>query len=182
MHSAGHINEKPLRELAKYIKAANIDLKGFTEKYYSHFCEGSLDAVLNTLNILKEERVWIEITTLLIPGGNDSTEDISALCKWIKENLGENTPVHFSRFSPMYKLTNLSPTPLPTLLRARDIAKKTGLNFIYIGNIPQHIGEDTHCPICNQLLIKRIGYTVVENNLKEGKCPLCGNKIPGIWK
>ncbi|RKY36812.1 MAG: AmmeMemoRadiSam system radical SAM enzyme [Candidatus Omnitrophota bacterium] len=181
IHSAGHINEKPLRELAKYIKAANIDLKGFTKKYYSHFCGGNLDAVLGTLKILKQEGVWIEITNLLVPGGNDSDEDISGLCKWIKENLGEDTPVHFSKFFPMYKLTNLSPTPLSTLIRARDIAIKNGLKFIYIGNVPQHIGEDTLCPVCGQLLIKRIGYTVVENNLKHGKCPKCDHNIPGIW-
>ena len=181
MHSAGYINEKPLRELAKYIKAANIDLKSFSEKFYASYCLGDLESVLNTLKILREEGVWIEITTLLIPGANDSEEEILKLCRWIRDNLGEYTPVHFSRFFPMYKLTNLSPTPISSLTRARDIAQKIGLKFIYIGNIPKHIGEDTHCPFCNELLIKRVGYTIIENKMKNGKCPVCGNKIPGIW-
>ncbi|MDP8264308.1 MAG: AmmeMemoRadiSam system radical SAM enzyme [Candidatus Aceula lacicola] len=182
MHSAGFIQEKPLREIAKYIKAANIDLKGFSDEFYSTFIQGDLAVVLNTLKILKEEGVWLEITNLIIPGGNDSDEEILQLCQWIKDNLGKNTPIHFGRFFPMYKLTNLSPTPLSSLLRAYDIAKKVGLNFVYIGNIPQQIGEDTRCPRCGKMLIKRRGYTILENNLKEGKCPFCGEKIAGIWR
>ncbi len=181
MHSAGFINEEPLREITPYLTAANIDLKGFKEKFYAAFCEGTLKDTLNTLKILKEEGVWIEITNLLIPGANDSEEDILNLCRWVKENLGEDTPIHFSRFYPMYKLTNLSPTPISSLVRARDIAVKEGLKFIYIGNIPQHIGEDTHCPACGKLLVKRIGYTILKNLLKKGKCSFCGEKIPGVW-
>ena len=181
MHSAGFTNEEPLRQIAKYLKAANIDLKGFSDKYYSSFCQGSLEPVLNAIKILKEEGVWIEITNLLIPGANDSDEDISKLCQWVKENLGENTPIHFARFFPMYKLTNLSPTPLSTLIRAYNIAKKNGIKFIYIGNIPQQMGEDTKCPSCDKLLIKRTGYNILENNIKKGECPFCGEKIAGIW-
>jgi pyruvate formate lyase activating enzyme len=181
MHSAGFINEQPLRQLTPYLRAANIDLKGFNEKYYSSFCEGSLDAVLNTLKVLKEEGVWVEITTLLIPGGNDSPQELRELCQWIKDNLGEDTPIHFSRFFPMYKLTNLSPTPIASLKRAKEIAEEVGLHFVYVGNIPQALGEDTFCPQCNTLLIKRIGYTIIENNLSEGKCPSCDNDISGIW-
>ena len=181
MHSEGYINKEPLRELAQYLTAANIDLKGFSERYYSAFCQGSLEAVLGTLKTLKEKGVWIEITTLLVPDGNDSDEEITKLCQWIKENLGENTPLHFSRFFPNYKLTDLSPTPLSTLIRARNIAKGIGLNFVYIGNVPQQIGEDTLCPSCGKIIIKRIGYTVLENNLKNGKCGFCGLAIPGIW-
>jgi len=182
MHSAGYINEEPLRQIAKYIVAANIDLKGFTEKYYQTFCRGDLKTVLNTLKILKEEGVWIEITTLLIPGANDNPNEIRKLCLWVKENLGPNTPIHFSRFFPMYKLTNLSPTPLSSLIRAQKIAKEVGLNFIYIGNIPQQIGEDTHCPSCGNLIIKRIGYKVLKNKLKNSCCPYCGKPMPGIWQ
>ncbi len=181
MHSAGFINEEPLRQLAKYIRAANIDLKGFSDKYYSKFCEGNLQSVLRALKVLKEEGVWIEITNLIVPGGNDSPEDILKLCQWVKDNLGPDTPIHFSRFFPMYKLTNLSPTPVNTLLLARDIAKKTGLNYIYIGNVPQHLGEDTICPKCAKLLIKRIGYRVIKNNIRAGKCKFCGEAIAGIW-
>ena len=181
MHSAGFINEQPLRQLAPYLKAANIDLKGFKEKYYSSFCEGSLEAVLNTLKVLKQEGVWIEITTLLVPGGNDNPQELRELCQWVKDNLGENTPLHFSRFFPMYKLTNLSPTPIASLKRAKDIAEDVGLKFVYVGNIPQGLGEDTFCPVCHTLLIKRIGYTILENNLINGKCPSCNSDIPGIW-
>jgi len=181
IHSAGFVNEKPLREIAKYLTAANIDLKGFSDKYYASMCQGSLDAVLNSLKILEEEGVWIEITNLLIPGANDSDQDIAKLCKWIKENLGPETPIHFARFFPLYKLTNLSPTPLKTLLRAKEIAESEGMKFIYIGNVPQQIGENTICPNCSKTVIKRIGYNVIENLLENGSCPFCGHKIPGIW-
>jgi len=181
MHSAGYINEEPLRKLAKYIKAANIDLKGFSEEYYSSFCLGDLKTVLNTLKVLKEEGVWVEITTLLIPGANDSNEELKELCLWVRDNLGKSTPVHFSRFYPMYKLIDLSPTPVSTLLRAKKIAEETGLEFVYIGNVPTHTGEDTICPYCGELLIKRSGYTILENKISEGRCPACGAGIPGIW-
>jgi len=182
MHSAGYINEEPLRQIAKYLKAANIDLKGFSDKYYASFCQGSLNEVLNTLKILREEGVWLEITTLLIPGGNDSDEEIRKMCEWIVKNLGKDTPVHFSRFFPMYKLINLSPTPLSTLVKAKKIAEESGLNFVYIGNVPEHLGEDTNCPHCHKLLIKRIGYRIIENNIKEGRCLFCKEPIPGIWE
>ena len=181
MHSAGYVNEEPLRELCEYITAANIDLKGFEDKFYASYCEGDVQTVLNALKVLKEEGVWIEITNLLIPRANDSEEDIRKLVKWVKENLGENTPIHFARFHPMYKLTNLSPTPLSSLKRAYKIAKEEGMNYVYIGNVPQHIGENTNCPNCGKLLIKRIGYTVTEDAIKDGKCPQCGIAIPGIW-
>lgn len=181
MHSAGFINEKPLRGLAKYLTAANIDLKGFSDKYYSSFCEGNLASVLNSFKILKEEKVWVEVTNLIIPSANDSDEDIYNLCMWVKDNLGADTPVHFSRFFPMYKLMDLSPTPVKTLFRAREIALKTGLRYVYIGNIPRNEGEDTICPACSKLLIKREGYTILENNIVKGKCPFCGAKISGVW-
>ena len=181
MHSSGFISEGPLRELAKYLTAANIDLKGFSEKFYSSFCEGSLDDVLRSLKVLKEEGVWLEITNLIIPTANDSKEDIRNLCVWIKENLGADTPIHFSRFFPMYRLTDLSPTPLKTLLRAQKIAQDTGLLYVYVGNIPQNIGEDTICPVCSSLLVKRIGYKVLENNIIDRKCKFCGVIISGVW-
>jgi pyruvate formate lyase activating enzyme len=181
MHSSGFISEEPLRELAKYLTAANIDLKGFSEKFYSSFCEGTLLDVLRALKVLKEEGVWLEITNLIIPTANDSEDDIRNLCIWIKENLGADTPVHFSRFFPMYRLTDLSPTPLKTLLKAEKIAKDTGLLYVYVGNIPQNIGEDTICPICANLLVKRIGYKVLENNIVDRKCKFCGVGIPGVW-
>lgn len=181
IHSAGFINEEPLRELSKYLTAANIDLKGFSEKFYSDFCEGSLKEVLRSLKVLKEEGVWIEITNLIIPNANDSDEELRNLCLWIKENLGPDTPVHFSRFFPMYKLRDLFPTSLKTLERAKEIAEGVGLRYVYVGNVPQNVGEDTVCPICGKILIKRIGYSILENNISAGKCKFCGSSIAGIW-
>lgn len=181
MHSSGFINEQPLRELAKYLTAANIDLKGFNQKFYAEYCEGNLETVLTSLKTLKQEGVWVEITNLLIPGANDKPEDIEKLCDWVIENLGKDTPVHFSRFFPMYKLTNLSPTPVSSLERAEKIAKKKGLYFVYLGNLPISLGENTYCPFCAKPLVKRIGYTVLENKIQAGKCPHCGATVPGIW-
>ncbi|HOX54756.1 MAG TPA: AmmeMemoRadiSam system radical SAM enzyme [Candidatus Omnitrophota bacterium] len=182
MHSAGHINEPPLRELCKYLDAANIDLKGFSQDFYSQMSLGNLDSVLQTLKILKQEGVWVEITNLIVPGFNDDPEMIKNMCVWIKDNLGSDTPLHFSRFFPMYKLTNISPTPVETLERAEKIAKDAGLNYVYIGNIPGSLAESTFCPVCRKLIIGRSGYTITENNIENGKCKFCGTKIPGIWK
>ena len=181
MHSSGFINPEPLRQLAPYLAAANIDLKGFSEKYYSSFCDGSLSSVLVSLKILKEKGVWTEITNLIVPTANDSEEDIYNLCLWVKNNLGPDTPVHFSRFFPMYKLLDLSPTPLETLITAGKIAQKTGLHYVYLGNISQNVGENTVCPVCTKLLVKRIGYTVLENNIVAGKCKFCSAEISGVW-
>ena len=182
MHSAGYINKEPLKELCKYIIAANIDLKSMKDNFYSTYClSGSVNSVLEALKTLKEEGVWIEITNLLIPGANDSEEDIRELCLWVKDNLGENTPVHFSRFYPMFRLTNLSPTPVSALERAYKVAKETGLKYVYIGNVPQHGGEDTICPHCGELLVRRVGYTVLEDKVKNGRCPVCDTEIAGIW-
>ncbi|MBD3264591.1 MAG: AmmeMemoRadiSam system radical SAM enzyme [Candidatus Omnitrophica bacterium] len=182
MHSAGYINEKPLRRIAQYIKAANIDLKGFNDKFYSSYCNGDLSTVLRTLKILKEEGVWIEITNLIIPGANDDEEELKKMCNWIKENLGAEVPLHFSRFFPMHRLINLSPTPVSTLLKAKKIARDCGLKFVYVGNVPRNIHESTYCPNCNKLLIKRVGYSIIENNIENGRCPRCGENIPGLWQ
>ena len=182
MHSNGYINEKPLRELAKYLDAANIDLKGFSEEYYNKICEGTLQPVLRSLKILKEEGVHLEITNLVLPGYNDNMEIIKKMCVWIKDNLGAETPLHFTRFQPMYKLIALTPTPVQTLEKARLIALDCGLKYVYIGNVPGHPGEHTYCPKCKKMLIRRSGYIVGEINLDDGKCKFCGEKIEGIWK
>jgi len=182
MHSNGHINEEPLRQLCKYLDAANIDLKGFSKKYYSEMSQGDLDSVLKTLKILKEEGVWVEITNLILPGYNDDDETIIKMCLWIKENLGDGVPVHFSRFWPMYKMLSLNPTPLATLEKARKIALDCGLKYVYIGNVPGHEGENTYCPGCGKAVVKRSGYSILEENLDEqGRCKFCGEKIPGVW-
>ncbi len=181
MHSNGYINPQPLRQLARYLDAANIDLKGFTREYYSKMSEGSLDPVLESLKILKEEGVHLEITNLILPGYNDDEESIIKMCLWIKDNLGEDTPLHFSRFIPIYKLAGLSPTPVETLEKARQIALDCGLKYVYIGNVAGNKAENTYCPKCKNVVIKRTGYMVSEINIVGGKCKFCAEEIKGVW-
>jgi len=182
MHTCGYINPEPLNELLKYMDAVNVDLKGFSREIYAKIGGGAqLEPVLETLKAIKNAGVWLEITCLIIPGLNDETDKIKEMCVWIKENLGDQVPVHFSRFMPAYQLMNLPPTPLEKLEEAYKIAKETGLKFVYIGNVPGHAAENTYCPNCGNIVVKRIGYEVLENNIKDGKCKFCGNKIVGRW-
>jgi pyruvate formate lyase activating enzyme len=182
MHSDGYINEAPLRQLAKFLDAANIDLKGFTKEYYYEMSEGSLEPVLKSLKILRESGVHLEITTLIVPGYNDAEDDLRKMCLWINDNLGPQTPLHFSRFLPMYKLLDLSPTPVEVLEKAREIAKSCGLKYVYIGNVSGNPAENTICPKCKNVLIRRAGYIILENNIEDGKCRFCGEKIEGVWQ
>jgi len=181
MITAGYINEEPLLELCPHIDAANIDLKGITEEYYRKMCLATLTPVLNTLKIMQQQGIWIEITNLIVPTWNDKEKDLRDLCRWVYDNLGPDVPLHFSRFWPMHKLKNLPPTPIETLELAWDIAKKEGINYTYLGNVPGHDGNNTYCPEDKKLLIKRQGYQILENNLINGKCQYCNKKIPGIW-
>ncbi len=178
--SNGYINKKPLIELCKVIDAANIDFKAFNDKFYKEICDGKLEPVLEALKILKKNKIWLELTYLIIPGENDDMKEIERMCKWIKENLGKEVPIHFSRFFPMYKMLDKNPTPLKTLLKAKEIARKY-LDYVYIGNIKTQKGENTYCPKCNKLLIERDGFRVLQNNIKNGRCK-CGEEIPGIWE
>ncbi len=180
-HSDGYINEKPLRELCRYLDAACIDLKGFSEKFYREMTEGTLEPVLNTLKILKEEGIHTEIVNLVIPTKNDNLNMIKDMVYWIKKNLGLDVPLHFTRFYPQYKLKNLPPTPVETLEKARELALKGGLRYVYIGNVPGHPGENTYCPNCKKLIIWRLGYRIQEVKLNNGHCAYCGHPIPGIW-
>ncbi len=183
MHSCGFINPEPLKELSPYLDAANIDLKGFTQKYYEEMCLGNLENVLESLKILKQNHVHLEITNLVLPELNDDPATVEKMCIWIRDNLGTDVPLHFSRFWPMYKLMHLSPTPVATLEKLREVALKVGLKYVYIGNIPGHTAETTYCPRCAKPLIVRSGYTILEQNLdREGRCKFCKEKIPGAWK
>ncbi len=181
MVSAGYINEKPLRALCKHIDAANIDLKSFSEDIYMRLNAGGLEEVLNTLKIMKEEGVWLEITNLVVPEWTDDIDMIKEMCKWLYDNGFQNTPLHFSRFTPMYKLKHLPPTPVSVLKEARKTAMKAGLNYVYIGNVPNNEGENTFCPDCKRKIIDRRGFYVLENHIKEGKCEFCGEKVAGVW-
>lgn len=181
-HSNGYINPEPLEKLAEVLDAACIDLKAFNNQFYRDLVDGELEPVLNTLKILRRRGVHVEIVNLVIPTKNDRPEEITAMCRWIRDNLGPLTPLHFSRFYPMHKLLNLHPTPVSTLERARELALKEGLKYVYIGNLPGHEGENTYCHHCGKLVIARTGYRLGEVQLKEGKCGHCGNALPGIWK
>lgn len=178
--SAGYINPEPLRELLQYIDAYKVDLKAFDNDFYYKFTGGSLEPVLETLKIIKNQGVWLEIVNLLIPGENDSEEEIRKMAKWIKENLGEDVPLHFSRFYPQYKLQNLPPTPIETIIKARQIAIEEGLKYVYTGNIVYPEGESTYCPESGEIAIERQGYLIKTNNLIDGKCP-SGEEVSGFW-
>jgi len=181
-HSNGYLNQKPLEELIPYLDGANVDLKGFSEDFYKDITGGTLAPVLNTLKTLKKNGVWLEITNLVIPTKNDTEKMIKDMCEWIKNELGCEVPVHFSRFYPQYKLQNLSPTPIETLQKAAKIARKTKLLYIYIGNVPGIKEESTYCPKCKKILIERKGYDVRQINIIDGKCKFCKQNIPGHWK
>ena len=144
--------------------------------------DGTLQPVLDALITMKKNDVFVEITNLIVPTWNDSDKDFRDLCRWIVRNMGPDTPLHFSKFWPMHKLKNLPPTPTRTLNRAWEIALGEGLHYVYVGNVPNHPGNNTYCPIDKKILIKRIGYKILENNIVDGKCKYCGVKIPGIWK
>lgn len=180
--TAGYINPKPWQEMLKVTDAANIDLKGITNDFYDKICYASLKPVQKSLVTAKKANILVEVTHLIIPTLNDKPEDTRKLCRWIKENMGKETPLHFSRFFPRYKMKNLPPTPAETLDRAYEIAKSEGLQYVYIGNILSKKGQNTYCPKCDKLLIERTGYKILKQAIKDGKCPQCGNEIYGVWK
>jgi pyruvate formate lyase activating enzyme len=179
--SNGFINPKPLKQLCKYLDAANIDIKSMSDGFYKKTCGAKLNPVLETLKILKKQRIWIEITNLLIPGLNDKEQDIKKLVRWIRNNLGVEVPIHFTAFYPCYKLSHLPPTSIETLKKARDIALEKGIKYVYTGNLPDEHGNDTFCPKCGSVLIKRKLFSIIENNIKKGKCINCNIKIKGFW-
>jgi len=179
--SNGYINEKPLRQLCKYLDAANIDLKGFSENTYLKLNSGKLAPVLRSLQVLKEEGVWLEITNLVIPSWTDDLTLIRQMCEWLVKNKLDSCPLHFSRFTPMYKLTQLPATPASVLQQARSIAIKAGMKYVYVGNIPGTDMENTICPKCKKTVVERMGFRVVQNLIKNGNCSFCGKPIDGVW-
>jgi pyruvate formate lyase activating enzyme len=181
VHTNGYIAPQPLQDLCGAIDAANVDLKSFSDTYYREMCGGELQPVLDTLLAMRRRGVHMELTTLIVPGKNDDTAMIRDMALWIKANLGAGTPLHFTRFYPLYRLRNLPPTPVSSLERARDTAREAGLQFVYIGNVPGHEGENTFCPNCDARIIHRIGYMVAETRLADAACGACGHPIPGIW-
>jgi len=181
IHSNGSFRPEPLKKLLEHMDAACIDLKGFTEKAYLN-SSAKLEPVMETLKGIKKQGKWLEVVNLIVPTINDDPKDIARMCEWIKKDLGEDTPLHFSRFFPSYKLTHLAPTPIKVLERARDIAVEAGLQYVIIGNVPRHKYNSTFCPKCRKVLIARTHFQVLKSNLAEGACTSCGHKVPGIWK
>ena len=176
----GYISTEPLAAIAPYLDAANIDLKGFTEQFYRDVVGGRLAEVLDSIREFKRLGIWIELTTLLIPGLNDDAAQLQELTAFIVRETGEDTPWHISRFLPGYKMLDRPPTPVSALHRAREIGRQAGLRYIYEGNAMGGEGENTRCPACNELLIERHGFLVAGNNLTNGHCPTCRAAIAGI--
>jgi pyruvate formate lyase activating enzyme len=179
--SNGYIKAEPLREVLPLLSAVKVDLKAFSETFYQEQVRGRLQPVLDALEVIKASGVWLEIVVLLIPTLNDSEGEIRNLCSWVVDKLGAHVPVHFSRFHPTYRLKNLPPTPVATLEMAHRVARASGLEYAYLGNVPGHPAESTACHACGELLIRRMGYRILENKLKRGKCPECDVAIPGVW-
>jgi len=182
--SAGYICEKPRVEFFDVIDAVNIDLKAFTEEFYHKLTGAHLQPVLETLIYLKQEtKVWLEITTLLIPGKNDSDKELSEMCEWIMKNLGPDVPLHFSAFHPDWKMMDVPPTPASTLTRARKIAMKTGLRYVYTGNVHDTEGSSSYCYSCGHMLIERDWYELGAWGLDvNGCCESCGKPLPGVFE
>ena len=176
----GYMTEEALRTINPYLDAANVDLKFFKDSSYKNICKASLEPVLNSIRLMKELNIWVEITTLVIPGENDSEEELQDIAKFIA-SLDKDIPWHISRFHPDYKYVNNIPTPLETLKKAESIGKRAGLKYTYIGNVYRE-GEVTNCPECGKILIKRVGFTVTENHLAGFSCSYCNTTISGVFK
>jgi pyruvate formate lyase activating enzyme len=180
--TCGYIRREPLRDLARHVDAAHVDLKGFDEDVYRKLNSGRLAPVLDTLTTLKEMGVWVEVVNLVVPTYTDDIEVIKRMCGWLVEKMGPDCPVHFSRFMPLHKLTHLSPTPAGILVQARAAAQAAGLRYVYIGNVPGLEGAGTtFCPSCRRPVVERDVFAVTAMNLVGGKCKACGTRIAGVW-
>jgi len=179
--SNGYMTEECLKEIYPNLHGANVDLKGFSEKYYKELCGAKLEPVLKTLELLKRMNVWVEVTTLLVPGLNDSKEELQQLAKFLVD-LDPDIPWHISRFHPTYRLTNVRATPPESIRKAKDIGYEAGLKYVYTGNLPGDEGEKTFCHQCKEILIDRYGFFVRKNVIASSRCPKCSAEIPGVWE
>lgn len=175
----GQINPAPARELAEFIHAANVDLKAFSDASYRDVLGGHLKTTLKAIEILHDEGVWVEVTTLIIPGFNDGDDELTQMARFIRQ-LDPEIPWHLSRFHPAYKWRDKTPTPIETLHRARNIALECGLRYVYTGNVPGDDGEKTRCPECHAVVIDRRGYVLESQNTADGRCRACGHPIAGV--
>lgn len=179
--SNGYMTPECLESIHPHLHAANVDLKAFTDRFYKEQCGAKLAPVLTTLETMKRLNVWLEVTTLLIPGHNDDPGELRELAHYLA-NLDPYIPWHISRFYPTYKLLDAPPTPPESVRRARDIGYEAGLKYVYTGNLPGDTGEKTYCPDCGELLIDRVGFQVGRMEIKDGKCAQCGKSVPGVWQ
>jgi pyruvate formate lyase activating enzyme len=180
--SCGSIEDRPARDLYQFVDAAHVDLKGFDQDIYAKLNSGKLQPILNLLKTLRELGVWFEIINLVVPTYTDDLDTIRRMCAWIAKELGPDQPLHFSRFHPQHKLEYLPPTPVETLVKARDTARGEGLRYVYIGNVPGLAGaETTWCPNCKKPVVERDIFAVTALNVVNGKCRYCGTKIAGVW-
>ncbi|MEA3415542.1 MAG: AmmeMemoRadiSam system radical SAM enzyme [Thermodesulfobacteriota bacterium] len=177
----GYMTSEAVHMISPYLDAANIDLKAFNESFYKEIVKARLEPVKKTLKITKSLGIFVEVTTLLIPGLNDDKKELEKLALFLVKSLGPETPWHVSAFYPTYRLTDRPPTPVETLVMAREIGIKAGLKYVYIGNVPSENGENTFCYNCGKLLINRLGFSIIKNVLENGRCPYCGAQIHGIW-
>jgi pyruvate formate lyase activating enzyme len=182
MVTSGHINTGPLDSLCAVLDAANVDLKGFSDASYRRMANTELAPILKAVMVLKRKGVWLELGYLVIPTVNDSKEEITNFCHWIADSLGPDVPLHFLRFFPQHKLAHLPPTPPAALDTAYALARRAGLHYVYIGNVPGHPANQTYCHRCGRRLIERKGYFIERNLVKDGRCPFCRQRIPGIWR
>lgn len=176
----GYMTEEAIKKIEPYLDAANVDLKSFSDDFYRKLCGAKLQPVLDALKLMKKLGIWVEVTTLIIPTLNDSSEELREIAKFIVNELGEETPWHISRFYPAYKLRDIPPTPIETIHKAREIGLNEGLKYVYEGNVPGSTGENTYCPNCKNLIIERLGYQIINKATKDGKCPYCESRIYGV--
>lgn len=178
--SNGYTSPEATKKIAPFLDGNNIDLKAFTDKFYREVCGASLAPVLETIILMKKLGVWVEITTLVIPGWNDSDSELQEIARFIK-GIDLEMPWHVTRFHPTFKMTDRSPTPTSTLQRAREIGMSEGLKYVFVGNIPGEGGENTVCPQCKETVIERMGFSIMLQNLKDGQCNNCGAAIAGVF-
>jgi pyruvate formate lyase activating enzyme len=179
--TGGHILQEPLEELLDSVDAVKIDLKAFSQDFYASYVRGELKPVLDAIRKVGRSRVWLEVVYLVIPTLNDDVREIREMSRWLLGEVGPDVPLHFSRFIPMYLMKNFPPTPLSTLETAHGVARDEGLHFVYVGNVPGHPGENTYCPSCREVVVRRTGYLVEEIRLKGNLCANCRSPIPGVW-
>jgi len=177
----GYMTAEMLDVFHPYLDAANVDLKAFREKTYHRYVGAGLQPVLDSMKAMKQLGIWLEVTTLVIPGLNDDSAELRDAAQFVAQELGVDTPWHISRFFPAYKMKDVPPTPLETLQRARQIGLEEGLHYVYVGNIPDDSGQNTYCPRCDHLLVRRQGYRIAENDIREGRCLACDTPIAGVW-